>query len=431
MPRATIGRRDARECTTASELDGAGPGVVSCNVNALYSAALFVLPPQRPAMSTTRLHALAAAGTSIWLDYIDRVMLGNGDLTRRIRDDALSGMTSNPSIFEKALAEGNAYDAQISDAAAGLSAWALFELLETTDVRNACDQFAAVYRDTKGTDGYVSIEVSPGSANDAAATIEEAHRLWTTVARPNVMIKVPGTDAGCVAVRRLIADGINVNITLLFAVEAHAKVIAAYLGGLEERVSKGLPIEQIASVASFFVSRVDSEVDKRLDAAVAGAADDATKQRLATLKGVAAIANARLAYALFRREFSGTRWAALAARGGRLQRPLWASTSTKNPSYRDVMYLEELAGPDTVNTVPPATLEAFRDHGDVRDALTGTEAGARASIATIEDAGIPMAAVTAKLLTEGLASFQKSFDTLIAGLERKTASLGRQLLGSL
>ena len=381
-------------------------------------------------MSKTRLHALASAGTSIWLDYIDRVMLGNGDLARRIRDDALSGMTSNPSIFEKALAEGSAYDAQISAAPADLTAWSLFELLETTDVRTACDEFAGVYRDTTGGDGYVSIEVSPGSANDAAATIEEAHRLWKTVARPNVMIKVPGTDAGCVAVRRLIADGINVNITLLFAVEAHGHVIAAYLGGLEERVAKGLPIDQIASVASFFVSRVDSEVDKRLTAAITAAGDDVTKHRLAKLKGVAAIANARLAYALFRREFSGPRWAALAAKGGRLQRPLWASTSTKNPAYRDVMYLEELAGRDTVNTVPPATLEAFRDHGEVRDALSGTEPSARASIATLEAAGIPMASVTAKLLTEGLASFQKSFDTLIAGLERKTASLGRQLLGS-
>lgn len=381
-------------------------------------------------MSNTRLHALASAGTSIWLDYIDRVMLGNGDLARRIRDDALSGMTSNPSIFEKALAEGTAYDAQISAAPADLTAWSLFELLETTDVRTACDEFAGVYRDSRGGDGYVSIEVSPGSANDAAATIEEAHRLWTTVARPNVMIKVPGTDAGCVAVRRLIADGINVNITLLFAVEAHGRVIAAYLGGLEERVAKGLPIDQIASVASFFVSRVDSEVDKRLDAAIAATGEAASKQALAQLKGVAAIANARLAYALFRREFSGPRWTALAAKGGRLQRPLWASTSTKNPAYRDVMYLEELAGRDTVNTVPPATLEAFRDHGEVRDALSGTEPGARASIATLEAAGIPMASVTAKLLTEGLASFQKSFDTLIAGLERKTASLGRQLLGS-
>ena len=381
-------------------------------------------------MSNTRLHALASAGTSIWLDYIDRVMLGNGDLARRIRDDALSGMTSNPSIFEKALAEGTAYDAQISAAPADLTAWSLFELLETTDVRTACDEFAGVYRDSRGGDGYVSIEVSPGSANDAAATIEEAHRLWTTVARPNVMIKVPGTDAGCVAVRRLIADGINVNITLLFAVEAHGRVIAAYLGGLEERVAKGLPIDQIASVASYFVSRVDSEVDKRLDAAIAATGEAASKQALAQLKGVAAIANARLAYALFRREFSGPRWTALAAKGGRLQRPLWASTSTKNPAYRDVMYLEELAGRDTVNTVPPATLEAFRDHGEVRDALSGTEPGARASIATLEAAGIPMASVTAKLLTEGLASFQKSFDTLIAGLERKTASLGRQLLGS-
>ncbi|MDE3172852.1 MAG: transaldolase [Gemmatimonadota bacterium] len=369
-------------------------------------------------MTQNRLQRLHEAGQSIWLDFIERTMLHNGDLARRIRDDALTGMTSNPTIFEKALAEGDAYDAQIRDAADGLSAPALFEVLATTDVRDACDAYAGIHAATKGGDGYVSIEVSPGAANDAAATIVEARRLWKTVGRPNVMIKVPGTLEGAQAVRQLIGEGINVNITLLFAIAAHDRVIDAYMAGLEDRVAAGRPIDGIASVASFFVSRVDTEVDRRL-----AALGDRGKD----LGGKAAVANAKLAYGLFVERFGSDRWRALEARGGRLQRPLWASTSTKNPAYRDVMYVEDLIGPHTVNTMPPATIDAFRDHGEVARTVDADPGAARAAIAALEAAGIAMRDVTDRLLVEGLASFQKSYDSLIAGLARKSAQLGRQL----
>jgi len=371
---------------------------------------------------STPLHALHAAGQSLWLDYIDRTMLHDGELARRIRDEALTGMTSNPTIFEKALAQGTAYDAQLKDAAGDRTAWELFELVETDDVRTACDIFRPVYDRTKGGDGYVSIEVSPGAAHDATATVAEAHRLWQTVARPNVMIKVPGTPEGCLALRRLIADGINVNVTLLFAVGAHDRVIEAYLAGLEDRAAAGHDISHIASVASFFVSRVDSEVDKRLDKI-------GTPEAKALL-GTAAVANAKMAYALFGERFAGARWAALAAKGARVQRPLWASTGTKNPAYSDVKYVETLVGPDTVNTLPPATLDAFRDHGTVARTVDQHVDQARAQLAALAGVGIDLAAVTDQLLTEGLASFQKSFDTLIAGLEAKAKSLGRAVVAS-
>lgn len=369
----------------------------------------------------TPLHALHAAGQSIWLDFIDRSLLQGDTLAARIRDEALTGMTSNPTIFEKALASGSAYDAQLKAAAAGKSAWELFELVETDDVRTACDIFRPVYDASAKRDGYVSIEVSPGAAHDAKATVEEAHRLWKTVDRPNVMIKVPGTAEGCIALERLIADGLNVNVTLLFAVAAHERVIDAYLAGLERRAAAAQPLDHVASVASFFVSRVDSAIDGALEAMVkAGtlAADRAT-----ALQGKAAIANAKRAYALFRQKFSGPRWQALAAKGAQLQRPLWASTSTKNPAYRDTIYVEELIGPDTVNTMPPNTLEAFRDHGVTTRTVDADLAGAEATLAELEALGIRLDAVTDKLLADGLASFQKSFDTLVAGIEQKTAAL--------
>lgn len=372
-------------------------------------------------MTENRLRQLYAAGQSVWLDYIDRTMLRDGQLERMIENDALMGMTSNPSIFEKALAEGAAYDDQVQAMSEGRTPFELFEAIETDDVRSACDIFAPTYAATGGVDGYVSIEVSPGVANDFGATIAEAHRLWSTVNRPNVMVKVPGTVEGAKAVRQLIADGINVNVTLLFAVDAHARVIDAYLDGLEARVSAGLPVRSLASVASFFVSRVDSEVDKRLDASAGASPNDA--QRLRALRGRAAVANAQLAYRLFQQRFAGPRWDALVRHGANVQRPLWASTSTKNPAYRDVLYVEELVGPHTVNTMPPATIEAFRDHGVVARTVDARYADADAYFAELSDAGIDFQDVTAKLLRDGLASFQKSFDTLVAGLERKSAAL--------
>lgn len=372
-------------------------------------------------MNDNRLRRLHAAGQSVWLDFIDRALLRDGSLQRLIEQDALMGMTSNPTIFEKALGEGEVYDDQVQDMAAGRSPFELFELIETDDVRAACDIFAPTYRATGGVDGYVSIEVSPGVANDATATIAEAHRLWSTVDRPNVMVKVPGTVEGATAVRQLISDGINVNVTLLFAVAAHARVIDAYLDGLEARVSSGAPVSGLASVASFFVSRVDSEVDKRLDVAMKASPGNAGF--LNGLRGRAAVANAQLAYRLFQERFSGPRWEALAARGARVQRPLWASTSTKNPAYRDVLYVEELIGPHTVNTMPPATIQAFRDHGDVARTVDGHYDEADRFFTDLRLAGIDIEDVTETLLRDGLASFQKSFDSLVAGLERKSAAL--------
>ena len=373
---------------------------------------------------SSRLQKLHAAGQSVWLDYIDRTILATGALTRQIDADALTGMTSNPTIFEKALATGTAYDEQLAAAPESLNPWQLFELIESDDVRTACDQFRAVYEQSGGTDGYVSIEVSPNVAHDADATVDEAHRLWKLVNRPNVMIKVPGTEEGSKALRRLIADGLNVNVTLLFSVEAYARVIEAYLTGLEERVKAGGDLHRVGSVASFFISRVDGEVDARLDAMIKDA-DDASRSRLGALKGKAAIANAKLAYALFQRSFAGARWEKLRARSAHVQRPLWASTSTKNPAYRDVMYVEQLVGPDTVNTMPPATITAFQNHGDVARTVDAGVDDARVLLQALASEGIPMQQVTDKLLAEGLASFQKSFDTLLVGLETKLRSLGR------
>jgi transaldolase len=379
-------------------------------------------------MSNPTLKKLHDAGVSIWLDYIDRTMLRNGDLARRIKDESLTGMTSNPTIFEKALAEGTAYDDQLRSAEGEFTALDLFELAATTDVRDACDIFKPVFESTNGQDGFVSIEVSPGAAHDATATVSEAQRLWSTVGRPNVMIKIPGTVEGAKAVRLAIADGLNINITLLFSIDAYKRIIEAYMGGLEDRLAAGKDIAQIHSVASFFVSRVDTEIDKRLDAAIAK--DPSKKATLEPLKGKAAIANAKLAYELFEQETASPRWKALAAKGATVQRPLWASTSTKNPAYRDVMYVEQLVGPDTVNTMPPATIVAFADHGKVERTVDQGYDEARQTIAALEANGISMKDVTDKLLTEGLASFQKSFDTLLAGLRDKTKKLGKELIAS-
>jgi len=377
-------------------------------------------------MTDNPLWRLNDAGQSIWLDFIDRKMLRNGDLQRRIKNDALTGMTSNPTIFEKALAEGSDYDDQIRSAPEGRTALELFELIATTDVRDACDAFKGVHERTKGIDGFVSIEVSPGAANNATATISEATRLWATVDRPNLFVKVPGTTEGAKAVRQLIANGININITLLFSLEAYKAVIDAYMGGLEDRVAAGKDITHLHSVASFFVSRVDTEVDNRLNAAIAKSPDK--QAQLAALKGKAAIANAKLAYKLFQTEIASPRWKALAARGATVQRPLWASTSTKNPAYRDVMYVEELIGPDTVNTMPPQTIDAFCDHGVVKRTVDAGVDDAQRVIDALEQNGISLDDVTDKLLVDGIASFGKSFETLLAGLQAKTKALGKELV---
>jgi transaldolase len=379
--------------------------------------------------ASDRLQGLHDAGVSIWLDFIERTILRNGDLERRIREDALTGMTSNPTIFEKALAEGSAYDDQIRTASGDFTAMELFELISTTDVRDACDIFRGVYDREGAKDGFVSIEVSPAAAHDLLGTVSEAARLWSTVDRPNVMVKVPGTIEGADAVRRLIASGLNINITLLFSLDAYRRVIEAYMAGLEERVAAGKDIRNIASVASFFVSRVDSEVDKRLDAILKSASPEKRKQ-IDSLRGKAAIANAKLAYRIFQKEFSSPRWKKLEAKGASVQRVLWASTSTKNPSYRDVMYVEQLIGPHTVNTMPPQTIEAFRDHGEVKRTVDKEVDVAETVIRDLAQLGISIDDVTEKLLVDGLASFQKSYDTLIAGLSKKTKALGRDLVAS-
>jgi len=379
-------------------------------------------------VSENRLKDLHDAGVAIWLDFIDRTILKNGDLARRIRDDAVTGMTSNPTIFEKALAEGSTYDDQIRFSAGDFTAMELFERIATTDVRDACDIFRPTHDALHGADGFVSIEVSPGQANDATATIDEATRLWKTVDRPNAFVKVPGTVEGAKAVRQLTAAGVNINITLLFAIEAYARVIDGYMAGLEDRVAAGKDISNIHSVASFFVSRVDTETDKRLDAAAKGHPADA--KALEALKGKAAIANAKLAYKLYQEQIASPRWMALSAKGATVQRPLWASTSTKNPAYRDVMYVEQLIGPNTVNTMPPQTVDAFRDHGNVERTVDKDVDEAQATIDELAKHDISIDDVTAKLLVDGIASFQKSYDSLIAGLQTKTKALGKELVES-
>jgi transaldolase len=365
-----------------------------------------------------RLARITELGTSIWLDQIRLNLIECGELQRLVKFESLRGVTSNPAIFEKAILGSDDYDELIEEAAReGLDTRSIYERLAVETVRAACDVLRPVYDESDGADGFVSIEVEPDIAFDTPKTIESARHYWQAVDRPNVMIKIPGTDEGAKAVERATAAGINVNITLLFSIDAYAKVIEAYMRGLEERVKAGKDISSIHSVASFFVSRVDTEVDKRLGT------NDA-------LKGRAAIANAKLAYALFQRQIATPRWTALAAKGGSVQRPLWASTSTKNPAYRDVMYVEQLIGPETVNTMPPATIDAFRDHGETARTVDQDLDKARADIAAIESAGINMKDVTDKLLSDGLASFQKSFETLLAGLEKKTKALGRQLVAS-
>ena len=372
----------------------------------------------------TRLHG---AGQSVWLDHIDRRMLHDGDLERRIRDDGVTGMTSNPTMFEKALAQGAAYDDQIRFGARGSTAFELCERIATTDVRDACDVFLPIYERTAGADGYVSIEVSPDLAYKVDASVAEASRLWAAVDRPNAMIKVPGTVEGSVAVRELTAAGINVNITLLFSRDAHRSVIDAYMAGLEDRLAAGKHLGTIHSVASFFVSRVDVEVDRLLqDVRGFGSIEQQGPHPLA---GKTGIANAKLAYQVFRHEFSSSRWESLARRGANIQRPLWASVGVKNPAYRDVMYVEALIGTDTVATLPPRTLDAFRDHGVVACTVDANIAESEGVIRDVERAGIGLRDVTAKLLADGIASFQQSSNNLLARLRQKAADLGRDLVG--
>ena len=347
-----------------------------------------------------RLHAL---GQSIWLDYVQRGMIASGELKRLMAADAVTGVTSNPSIFEKAIDESTEYDEAIAGASRPPAA--IFEDLAVADIGAAADVLRPAYDAADGGDGFVSIEVSPTLAEDTEGTIAEATRLWRRLNRPNVMIKVPSTAAGCAAVRRLIADGINVNITLMFSLQHYDAVADAYMSGLEVRAGQGKPLTPLASVASFFVSRVDAKVDPKVPEA---------------LRGKVAVANARAAYARFRTTFSGPRWEALARRGARLQRPLWASTSTKNPAYSDVLYVDELAGPDTVNTMPPATMEAYRAHGQPADRLGGDFQDVMGALPGL---GIDLTQVGEELQHEGVRAFAESYAKVLSSIEKKRQAL--------
>ncbi len=359
------------------------------------------------------LKGLLAYGQSPWMDYIRRDLLTGGGLKKFIDDDGLRGQTSNPTIFEKAINGSTLYnDILNSPEAKSLNAKQLYEKIAIRDVQDACDIFRPVYDETKHRDGYVSLEVSPFLANDTNGTIEEARRLWKAVNRPNVMIKVPATPEGVPAIRQLLEEGLNINITLLFAQSAYEKVAEAFIAALEARAAKGQPINQIASVASFFVSRIDSLIDSKIDALLKTAAGDA-KTLLESLHGTIAIANAKLTYKKYQELFGGPRWKALAAKGAQTQRLLWASTSTKNPKYRDVLYVEELIGADTVDTIPPATFDAFRDHGKLRPSLTEDVAGAARHMENLAKAGISMKEVTEQLVVDGVRLFAEAFKTLL------------------
>jgi transaldolase len=359
-------------------------------------------------------------GQSVWLDYIRRNIILNGDLQKLIDQDGLRGITSNPSIFEKAIAGSNDYTDLLDQLGKqGLPTGQIYERIVVRDIQDAADKLLPVYKSTNRRDGYVSLEVAPTLARDTQGTIEEARRLWKAVNRPNIMIKVPGSPEGVEPVRQLTSEGLNINITLLFAQEAYIAVAEAYLDGLEAALKAGKDISGIASVASFFVSRIDSLVDSTIDERLKAPGADA--QLLNSLRGKVAIANAKQAYRYYQKMIESPRWKALAARGAQSQRLLWASTSTKNPKYRDVLYIEELIGPDTVNTIPPATMDAFRDHGVLRRTLDAELPAADKTMSDLEKAGISMKQITGKLLDDAIKLFDDAFTQLHTVVEQKRA----------
>jgi transaldolase len=375
---------------------------------------------------TNALLELEALGQSVWLDDIDREHLRSGLFEQLITQDGLSGATGNPTIFEHSIDHGTAYDEQMRQLIAqGKDAQAIYENLAMTDVRQVADLLRPLYERTGGQDGFVSIEVSPYLAHDTEGTLGEVRRFWQSIDRPNLMVKIPSTPAGIPAIRQALAEGININITLIFSIENYLQVAQAYLGALEERLAAGQDISRIASVASFFVSRVDVLVDQLLGNQIKASNDLARQQQLTVLQGKAAIANARLAYQEFHRLFSGPRFVTLKQHGARVQRPLWASTSTKNPAYRDVLYVEELIGPETVNTMPLTTIDSFREHGRVRLSLEEHLAEAQAELAALEQAGIHYSQVTRQLQEEGVQKFIDSFQKLFACLDKKRQVLGQ------
>ncbi len=374
------------------------------------------------AKATNPLKDLLNYGQSVWLDYIRRDLFTTGELKRLISEDGLRGMTSNPAIFEKAIADSNFYTdlLQSLKSRTDLNATGRYEILAIRDIQDAADALRGVYDASKKRDGYVSLEVSPYLANDTQNTLEEARRLWKAVNRENLMVKVPGTKEGIPAFQQLISEGININVTLLFAQEVYEKVAESYIAGLEQLAAKGGDVSRMASVASFFISRIDSAVDTTLNTKLKSATDGTQKTQLQSLLGKVAIANGKLTYQKYLEIFGADRWKKLAAKGAQTQRVLWASTSTKNPAYSDVMYVEELIGPDTVNTIPPNTFDAFRDHGHPRQSLTENIPAAQQTMDTLAKVGISIKEVTDKLTTDGVKLFAEAFDKLLAAVEKSS-----------
>jgi transaldolase/glucose-6-phosphate isomerase len=366
------------------------------------------------------LNDLEGFGQAVWLDFVDRKFLEAGGLQKLVDEDGLTGVTSNPSIFEKAMGHGDAYDSTLAEydkQHAGAATIDRYEHLAIQDIKAAAETLKPVYDKLDAKDGYVSLEVSPYISDDTDATIAEAKKLWGMVDRPNLMIKIPGTLAGGPAISSTIASGINVNVTLLFALDAYIRVAEAYAAGLEERVKQGQPIDKIASVASFFVSRIDSSIDKEIDARLEKG--DAEAEALKAVRGKVAIANAKMAYQWYLDFLKSDRWQALAAKGAQPQRLLWASTGVKDPSYPDTLYIDTLIGKDTVNTMPPKTMDAFRDHGTAAETITQDVEGAKHTLAEAERLGLDLNGVTGKLVEEGVASFVKAFDDLLGSIVKK------------
>ncbi|MFB3071244.1 MAG: transaldolase [Nitrospirales bacterium] len=363
---------------------------------------------------------LRTAGQSPWYDYIQRELITSGDLQAMIDQDGLMGVTSNPSIFEKAIGGSADYDEELQRVAAQVTnVKDIYEALAIRDIQAATDVMSVVYESSKGRDGYVSLEVSPDLAFNTDGTIEEALRLWKTVDRANVMIKVPGTPEGLPAVEHLLSQGLNINITLLFSVKVYEDVAWTYIRGLEKFAANGGDVSKIASVASFFVSRIDTMIDTHLDAKLKDETNESKRKTLESLKGQIAIANAKVAYLVYQDIFSGAQFQALKQKGAKVQRLLWASTGTKNPQYPDTYYMDALIGPDTVNTIPAATFNAFRDHGTVKETLTEGVEEAKATMQSLADCGVSMGDVTEMLLKDGARMFGESFDQLMAVISRK------------
>jgi transaldolase/glucose-6-phosphate isomerase len=362
--------------------------------------------------------ALHEQGQSLWLDFIVQSLITSGELARQVKEDGVRGVTSNPAIFEKAIAGTSEYAEAINMLKSEYpDAKGLYEQLAIRDIQGAADVLRPVYDETKRGDGYVSLEVSPLLARDTEGTMEEARRLFGAVGRKNVMIKVPATPEGIPAIEQLISEGININVTLLFAQETYEKVASAYIAGLEKRAAQGKPVDHVGSVASFFISRIDSAIDKILTEKQKSTDPD-EQPVFQGLMGKVAIANGKLTYQRYLDIFGSPQWQALTDKGARTQRVLWASTSTKNPDYRDVLYVEELIGPDTVNTVPPATVDAFRDHGQVRTTLTKDVEAARTTMETLGKVGISMKDVTDQLLEEGVRLFAEPFEKLLTVVDK-------------